>query len=125
MRSCGGPVTNQQLIEWVEWALQQRPSKTDRARGRDALGEPPRLATGSGVDLATELEGFPEPSSEPHESSIGTEAPTRSIVKAASRPSAHGTRRAWLLLLLLLALAVAARAQLVDTGRQLHAWYAG
>ena len=126
MRSCGGPVTNQQLIEWVEWALQQRPSKTDLdlARERDVLGEPPRLAAGSGVDLANELEGFPEPSSEPHESSIGAEAPTRSIVKAVSRPSAHGTRRAWLLLLLLLALAMVAREQLVDTGRQLHAWYA-
>jgi len=135
MGAFGPPVTNQQLIEWVEWAIQQRLPKADphlargSAHGIDAIGGPPCLATGSGVDLAHELGGVPEPSSEPHEPSVGSDAPTRPIAKlgkAAARPSAApGARRAWLLLLVMLALGVAARDQLVVTGHQLYAWYTG
>jgi serine/threonine-protein kinase len=126
MRSFGAPVTNQQLIEWVEWAFQQRPLKAsrNRVRGVDALGETSRLAAGSGFDLAHELEGFPEPSSTPHEPAAEAEAPPEPMAKEVSRPPAHGALRAWLLLLVLLTLAVAVQDRLVATGRQLYGRYA-
>jgi serine/threonine protein kinase len=123
MMSCGAPVTNQQLIEWVDRALQQQPPRTDPAPRRHARGAPSRLASGSGIDLAHELEDVSSIAP-----SIGAEAPTRPITPTVSRPSAHRARRAWLLLLLLLlllALAVTTRDQLVVTGHQLYAWCAG
>jgi serine/threonine protein kinase len=130
MGAFGPPVTNQQLIEWVEWAIQQRLPKAalHLARGSGSLDTPPSLAAGSGIDLAREIEAIQELSIEPHGPSAGAEAPTRPIMKKVARPAAQGGRRAWLLLLLLLlllGLGVAAQEQLADTGQQLYAWYVG
>jgi serine/threonine-protein kinase len=133
MMSFGAPVTNQQLIDWVERAFQQRApaAALDLDRVIDSLGEPPRLAAGSesGIDLPPELPApdlgdVLEPSSEPDMPSAEPEAPARPAAREVRYPLAHGTRRVWLLLFLLLALAVAVRDQLADTGRQLYAWYA-
>jgi hypothetical protein len=79
--SFGAPVTNLQLIEWVEWVFQQRPQEEylDLAHGRDALGEPSRLAAGSGIDLAAEIGGLEEPSTKLHKPSVRAEAPAKPI----------------------------------------------
>jgi serine/threonine protein kinase len=127
MMSFGPPVTNQQLIEWVEWAFQQQPlaedSNLNLDRVIDSLGEP-SLLTGSSIDLAHELEAVSEPAGELHEPSVRAEPPATPAEQEASRSSAHSARRAWLLLLLMLVLAVAVRDRLVDTGHQLYAWCA-
>ena len=46
MRSLGTPVTNQDVLAWVEWAFRQEPPKEDTnlVRVIDALGEPTRDA---------------------------------------------------------------------------------
>jgi len=117
-KSLGAPVTTRQLIEWVE-----------RVCGDDACGEPLRLARGSHINLARELEAASEPASERHAPSARAEEPTRPItrpgIKAVPRLSASSPWRAWLLLLFMFALAVAGREQLMATGRQLYAWCAG
>jgi eukaryotic-like serine/threonine-protein kinase len=48
MGAFGPPVTNQQVIEWVEWAFAQQPLPEDSVLGRviDALGEPTRVPRG-------------------------------------------------------------------------------
>jgi serine/threonine protein kinase len=134
MLSLGSPVTNQQLIEWVEWALQQRPPTEALAPARelDAVDEPPcpdteppYPDTEASIDVARELGGAPEPVKEPHELAVGAEALPMPLATEGARSSAHGGRRAWLLLLLMLALAVVVRDQLVVTGQQLYAWCTG
>ena len=124
------PVTNHQLLEWVDRAFQREPPKEDRnlARVRDALGEPSCVAAGSGIDLADELDSIPGPPAEPEERCVEAEDRTAAAAKGVSRPMAprpHGARRAWLLLLLLLALAALAKDRLVVAGDELYAWYAG
>ena len=132
MMSFGARVTNQQLIEWVERTLPQRPPRAavHLVRGTEPIEAPTRLASGSGIDLEHDLEGVPEPSRELQEPSAGAEDQTRPVTKARARAPApaHGAWRAWLLLLLLLlllALAVTFQDHLAVTGSQLYAWYAG
>ena len=140
-QALGGTVTNQQVLEWVEWAFEQQPRKEDTALVRviDALAEP----TGEGVELslaqAAELVSMPGPPAiEQDDRRVGrvgrVEAevrtrPAKRTAKVAPRRlgagEPPGARRAWSLLLVLIVLAVLARDQLVLAGRALHAWAVG
>jgi serine/threonine-protein kinase len=112
MMSFGPPVTNHQMLAWVAWTFRRAPPRDDRdlARVRDALGEPPCVAAGSGFDLTYEV------SSEP--------ATRHPIARPIVRPrGAHRGGLLLLLLLLLLAVAAVFRDDLVDASRELQAWY--
>jgi eukaryotic-like serine/threonine-protein kinase len=124
MLSCYTPVTNHQVLEWVERAFQRAPPKEDGhlARMRDALGERPRVARGSGIELAGGIDSAPEDPADLEEQRAETEERPTVVAKGLSRSMAsqpHGARRAWpvlLVLLALLALAVLAKDRLVAAG---------
>jgi len=110
MMSLGTPVTNHQVLEWVEWAYRPEPPREERrlALVNDVLGEPRRMAAGSGIELAQELESV--------------------MVVPRPREQPRGSRRTWhpwlLLLLLLLGLAALFRDDLAGVSRELQTWYA-
>lgn len=134
MRSCCAPVTNHQLLAWVEWASQRSSSQEIQslARARDTLGEPSGLAVGSGIDLMDELDSAPggpvplrEQCLEAEERPTAVEKPKRVTRPVAPQP--RGARWTWPLLLLalgLLALAAVTKDRLVVTGQDLYARYA-
>ncbi len=117
MGTFGLPITNQQVMEWVEWAFQQEPPKEDSVLGRviDALGEPTRVPVGGmrllaapprgpgglpGVAPAPGLPGLPSvaaPASAPAAApaSASAPAPVSSPVapSPAPRPSAEERTR--------------------------------
>jgi len=134
VRSLGGPVTNHEVLEWVQWAFERQPPREDSVLVRviDALAEPSSATINLRIDQAEELASIPAPPAGQREQRVGPGAlpkPAKTTEKVIPRQSAAteppGARRAWLLLLLLLALAALAREQLVVTGRLLYEWFAG
>ena len=140
IRSLGATVTNQQVLEWVDWAFAKKPPREDSALVRviDALDEPSSATLEPIIEQVAEAE--PEPEPEPLPVPPGTQAAPRvepevrarspkKTAKVIPRQRAaagpHGARRAWRLLLVLIVLAVLLRDQLEITGRALYAWYAG
>jgi serine/threonine protein kinase len=126
----GGTVTNQQVLEWVGWAFEQKPRKEDTALVRviDALAEPSSESELS-LAQAAELARIPEPRSLQDAPPIGSEArprPVKRTAKVLPRPRGanepHSARRPWILLLVLIVLAVLTRDQLEIAGRAVYQW---
>ena len=130
IRSLGAPVTNQQMVEWIEWAFRQEPLQEDSGLVRviDSLGEPTKVAIEPVKPVAAPaiIPVLPR-------RRAGSEVQTRpkrkrkktAKVKPGSEEATepHGVRRAVLLLLLLLAVAVLVRKELEISGRALYEWY--
>jgi serine/threonine protein kinase len=143
MQAVGPRVTNQQVLEWVEWAFKQEPPKEDSGLVRviDSLDEPSAIAPDHGHEPEAE-EGDPAPGvgAGPRRPRPGSEAGTKAErrgskealirtpkpAKPTPKPGAparpRGSRRAWLLFLLLVVLAVLVRDELVVSGRALYEW---
>ena len=139
MEAFGPRVTNQQVLEWVEWAFKQEPPKEDSGlvRAIDSLDDPSGVAPDYGPEPAGSAAGDPEPGAGPRRPRPGSEGRTRAervsskevrirTTKtpkpgAAARP--RRSHRVWILLLLLVALAVLVRDELVVSGRALYEWY--
>jgi serine/threonine protein kinase len=148
MQAFGPRVTNQQVLEWVEWAFKQEQPKEDSGLVRviDSLGESFVLVDqGQGPELAEEDAGDPargagkghQPRRSRPASEAGTKAERISVKQigsektpkprpkpgAAARP--RSSRRVWILFLLLVGLAVLVRDELVVSGRVLYEWCVG
>jgi serine/threonine-protein kinase len=124
VRSLGAPVTNQQLVEWVEWAFQQQPPAEDSGLVRviDSLGEPSRLVV-EPIGRAAEPATLPAPRAAPGVESEVRTRPARKIPRQPATPEPRRARRTWALLLVLLVLAVLVRDQLAISARTLYDWY--
>jgi serine/threonine protein kinase len=133
-QSIGAQVTNQQVLEWVQWAFEQKPPKEDTGLVRviDSLGDPSDVAIELSEDQVEEIMDPPEPPP-------GKRAGPRAASEVQTRPAKQSARggikrpiapsgprsraRPWILLLVMLVLATLARDQLVLTGRALYDWY--
>jgi serine/threonine-protein kinase len=150
VQAFGGPVTNQRVLEWVEWAFKREPPEVTSSLGRaiEALGEPSRVTDEPGAEPDAEPEealaslapppGEPEPRRDPSEVRARAKRKTarsiprqrapaapREIVRPQAPAAARGSRRVWILLIVLIVLAVLTRDQLEVTGRALYEWIVG
>jgi eukaryotic-like serine/threonine-protein kinase len=132
MQALGATATNQQVLEWVEWAFERERPREDTGLVRviDSLGEPTNVALELSVDQAEELASVPAPPPpRPPGNRAAAEVRTKPGKKtarvvpvpiAAAKPHRGGASRAWVLLLVMLVLAALARDELVITGRVLY-----
>jgi serine/threonine-protein kinase len=155
LQSLGPRVTNQQIIEWIEWAFQQAPKEDSRlVRVIDSLGEPTIVPAVPAVPAAPArtarssaspplgppgLPGVPpwphpepEPRTKAERPSVRALPPPRPLpllaVAAparAAQAAPRSSRRAWVLFLVLIVLTVLAREELSASARALYEWYAG
>ena len=128
IRSLGTPVTNQQVLDWVEWAFEQVPRKEDSDESSS-----PTITVDQEDD---ELEQFDPPIDLPTTvapGNLATDEPETKVVrKQAKARRSHPTTakvnvpatvgRGWLLLIALLVIAGFAWAELADAARTLYEW---